>query len=125
MGRLTWDFEAQPTPISRPYHLRVHYRQGGTPDVLALAPDLCSLAGGRDLPHVYEQRPTRLCLYLPGAGEWTSRKRIVDTIVPWAVLWCFYFEDWLVTGEWSGGGEHPQVKDDGKKQKLGDRRRRD
>jgi hypothetical protein len=124
MGRLTWDFEVQPTPISRPYNLRLIYRQGGTPDVLVLGPDLCIVAGGRNLPHVYEQKPPRLCLYLPGTGEWTPDKRIVDTIVPWAVLWCFYFEDWLVTGEWSGGGEHPKVKDDAKKN-VRDRRRRD
>jgi hypothetical protein len=33
---------------------------------------------------------------------------IANTIVPWSVLWLFYFEDWLCTGEWSGGGVHPE-----------------
>lgn len=124
MGRLTWEFKAQPLPISRLYRVRIQYRQGATPGALVIAPDLEELADGRDLPHVYQQRPTRICLYMPGTGEWSPDKRIVDTIVPWAVLWLFYFEDWLVTGEWSGGGEHPKVKDDAKKNSR-DRRRRD
>jgi hypothetical protein len=76
--------------------------------VVVLDPDLRSLAGGRDLPHVYDHWPTRLCLYLPGTGEWTPHKLLVATIVPWSALWCFYFEDWLLTGEWNGGGEHPK-----------------
>jgi hypothetical protein len=29
------------------------------------------------------------------------------TIVPWAVLWLYFFEEWLRSGEWLGGGEHP------------------
>ncbi|AIQ89412.1 protein of unassigned function [Methylobacterium oryzae CBMB20] len=28
------------------------------------------------------------------------------TIVPWAILWLWFFEDWLATGEWRGGGVH-------------------
>jgi hypothetical protein len=123
MGRLTWEFDARPLPISRSYRLRIQYREGGTPDVVVIAPDLQVLAEGRTLPHVYEENPTRICLYMPGTGEWNPDKRIVGTIVPWAVLWLFYFEDWLITGEWSGGGEHPTVKDDVKKNSR-DRRRR-
>jgi hypothetical protein len=69
-------------------------------------PDLDLLAGGRDLPHVYHN-PTRLCLYLPGASEWRRWMRVDETIVPWTVLWLHYFEDWLGSGEWKGGGMHP------------------
>jgi hypothetical protein len=71
-------------------------------------PDLVALADGRRLPHAYEQRPTRLCLYLPGTGEWTSSMRLDETVVPWAILWLFYFEEWLVSNEWKGGGIHPK-----------------
>jgi hypothetical protein len=123
MGRLTWEFEARPLPISRFYRVRIHYRQGGTPDTRVTAPDLNLLAAGRDLPHVYEQSPTRMCLYMPGTGEWSPGKRIVDTIIPWAILWLLYFEGWLLTGEWRGGGEHPMVKEDGKKNSRNRRRR--
>ena len=33
--------------------------------------------------------------------------RIDQTIVPWTALWLFYFEEWLFSDEWKGGGEHP------------------
>jgi hypothetical protein len=33
--------------------------------------------------------------------------RIDQTIVPWAALWLFYFEEWLSSDQWKGGGEHP------------------
>lgn len=33
--------------------------------------------------------------------------RIDQTIVPWAVLWFFYFEEWLLSDDWKGGGMHP------------------
>lgn len=36
---------------------------------------------------------------------------IANTIVPWAVEWLFFYEVWLVTGEWGGGGEWPPRSD--------------
>jgi hypothetical protein len=33
--------------------------------------------------------------------------RLDQTVVPWTSLWLFYFEDWLASNEWKGGGEHP------------------
>jgi hypothetical protein len=44
---------------------------------------------------------------LPRADEWRNWMRIDQTIVPWTALWLFYFEDWLVSDLWKGGGEHP------------------
>lgn len=32
---------------------------------------------------------------------------IADTYIPWAIEWLYYYEIWLVTGEWCGGGIHP------------------
>lgn len=107
VGHLTWRCTVTPTPVSRSYDLRIDYRQGHTPRACVEAPNLVALAEGRRLPHVYEQQPTRLCLYLPGTGEWTPALRLDQTIVPWAVLWLYFFEDWLVSGEWKGGGKHP------------------
>ena len=106
-NRFQWEGSFRPTPLSRDYRLRVSYRDSSVPDVWVLDPDLTVLAEGRRLQHVYEQRPPRLCLHIPKAGEWTSHLLIADTIVPWAVLWLFYFEDWLVTDIWAGGGVHP------------------
>ena len=112
-GRLVWDFEAQPTPLSRSYARHLTYPQrGGGPAMIVEAPDLGALAGGRKLPHVYQQSPPTLCLYLPGAGEWADHKRLSQTVVPWAVLWLFYFEEWLSSDDWKGGGVHPDGSHD-------------
>jgi hypothetical protein len=109
--RLIWVFDARPTPISRRYTLQLRYADRSVPQVVCVAPDLNQLAEGKRLPHVYEQRPPRLCLHLPRAGEWTPEMLIATTIVPWAVLWLLYFEDWLATNEWHGGGVHPDEKE--------------
>jgi len=108
-GRLTWEFDASPSPLSRRYGARLDYRQGQTPAVYIDSPDLNALADGRRLPHVYEQKPPRLCLYLPRTGQWNPSLGLDRTIVPWTSLWLFYFEDWLATGEWNGGGVHPDI----------------
>ena len=106
-GRLVWRYRASPTPLSREYAVRIGYHQGGIPQVFVDDPDLTIIAAGRRLPHVYEQKTSRLCLYLPRAHEWANWMRIDQTIVPVAVLWLFYVEEWLISDEWKGGGEHP------------------
>ena len=113
-NKLGWEFTAQPTPLARTYRVRLDYELGNAPRVYVRDPDLIVLAGGRRLPHVYKQQPPQLCLYLPNTGEWLAHMRLVDTIVPWSILWLFYFEDWLETDEWKGGGMHPDSdgKDD-------------
>jgi hypothetical protein len=107
-GRLTWFYEASPTPISRTYAVRIEYRQDVTPHVFIDKPNLIELADGRRLPHVYQQHPTRLCLYFPN-GEWQAWMRLDQTVVPWTDLWLFYFEEWLASNLWKGGGLHPRI----------------
>jgi hypothetical protein len=107
LGKLTWQFTAQPDPLSRAYSVLIEYQQGKVPQVYILDPDLGALADGQKLPHVYQQSPPQLCLYLPGTGEWSPSKRISDTIVPWTFLWLWYFEEWLASSVWKGGGLHP------------------
>lgn len=109
MQRLLWEFSARPTTLSREYRVRIAYYYEDVPKIYVIDPDLVSLSEGRHIPHVYEQKPTRLCLYLPGAGEWLPSMFIDKTIVPWSYLWLFYFEDWLATDEWKGGGIHPET----------------
>lgn len=106
-GCLIWRYETTPFSLSREYGVRIEFQQGHTPKVFVETPDLHALAGERRLPHVYEQSPIRLCLYLPRTFEWQSWMRIDETMVPWATLWLFYFEEWLSSNEWKGGGEHP------------------
>jgi hypothetical protein len=47
--------------------------------------------------------------------------RIDQTFVPWATTWLYYFEDWLITDEWKGGGRHPDPADN---ERYGRRARR-
>jgi hypothetical protein len=58
---------------------------------------------GESLPHVY--REGTLCLYRK--GEWSSAMLIANSIVPWASEWLLFYEIWLATGEWHGGGDWP------------------
>lgn len=108
--RLEWHFHAQPTPLSRTYQVTLVLERDGTPDVRVVDPALRLLAGERDLPHIYHD-PDRLCLYLPGTGQWDARKRLDLTIIPWTHLWLIYFEEWLVSDDWKGGGKHPGEDD--------------
>jgi hypothetical protein len=108
-GGLIWHFSTRPTPLSRNYRVRLEYHQGLVPRVFVEDPDLVLLADGRSIPHVYSQKPTRLCLYLPRRFEWQDWMRLDETVVPWIALWLFYFEEWLISDDWKGGGEHPEV----------------
>ena len=56
------------------------------------------------IPHMYSD--DSLCLYFPKHKEWSKNDNWVDTLIPWASLWLFYYEVWLETGEWLGGGKH-------------------
>lgn len=111
-GELTWVFEARPTPLGRTYSLLLRFRKLGFPEVFVLAPDLNALADGRYLPHVYSSKPIRLCLFYPKHQDWSATDSIADTIIPWTYLWLAYFEDWLLTDEWKGGGKHPGDEDE-------------
>jgi hypothetical protein len=102
----TWIYDTSPTPLSREYRIRIEMACDLPPRVFVDDPDIEVLACGRDLPHIY-RNPTRLCLYLPGTREWQPWMRLDQTVVPWTSLWLFYFEDWLDSGEWKGGGMHP------------------
>lgn len=107
---LIWDYRDRPTPLTREYSMRITFQRGETPLVFVVDPDLAALASGRSLPHVYHD-PLRLCLTLPGTREWTGAMRIDQTFVPWATMWLYYFEDWLISDEWKGGGKHPDPTD--------------
>ncbi|MEP2784853.1 MAG: hypothetical protein ABJO67_13585 [Pseudoruegeria sp.] len=106
LRRLEWRFDAQPTPLSRTYRVTLVPVPRETPDVRIADPDLRVLSHGRELPHIYHN-PDRLCLYLPGTGQWDASKRLDQTIVPWTHLWLIYFEEWLSSDDWKGGGQHP------------------
>lgn len=109
---LRFAFEVSPTPMARRYRCLLKVYASGLPDMLVLSPDLKALASGRDLPHVYPHNGigARLCLWLPKRREWHPQMPLNETYLPWAAEWLNYFEEWLVTDEWAGGGAHPDMR---------------
>jgi len=95
--------ELQPTATSQAYTVELKYRAPLRPRVLVLKPELRLAPGRTKLPHVFDGN--ELCLYL--SGEWRPDLRLSEYIVPWISLWLFFYEVWLVTGEWLGGGHDP------------------
>ncbi len=83
-------------------------------------------------PHIYlldstvdEKSETfkrlRICLHLPNSDEYLITSPIVETIVAWAIKWTEFYEIWLITGVWYGGGKH--VSYDKEKAKLSEESR--
>jgi len=103
-GELVWIGFLQPSSLSAKYKIRIQYRLGQKPRIKALEPEL-EKPEGRSLPHVY--RGDYLCVFTPWNNEWRPDLRIADTIVPWTSEWLLHYEFWLVTGNWHGGGTHP------------------
>jgi hypothetical protein len=104
---LIWRGDIQPTPLSRTYAVEVTYRLGKKPKTRVISPSLKKIAGQREIPHLYSQKEETLCLFLPWANELSQSLLLSKTIIPWAYTWLFYFEHWLETDEWKGGGVHP------------------
>ena len=120
---LRYLFAIAPSDIGRSYHcmLRVSPSRQA-PETYVLGPNLIELANGRRPPHIYRDSShgVKLCLWLPRQREWVPQMRLIDTYIPWACEWLWYFEFWLATGEWIGGGEHPPAMDPARR-KVDDR----
>lgn len=101
-NRLVWIVALQPTPLSVTYRVRIEYVLGDRPHVTVIDPQL-ERPRGEPLPHVFPH--DELCLYF---REFDGRTDLIaKTIVPWASEWLYFYEVWLTTGEWHGGGVHP------------------
>lgn len=112
-------------PVKRSYKVRVAYRTPFAiemitihrvqPRVQVLQPLLERHPEFEEgpVPHVYinGQDPERpcLCLFDPRADEWSMNDLIAETTIPWAARWLFFYEGWLLTGRWQGGGRHPTL----------------
>lgn len=113
MNELRWTKEVQAHPFSEIYTIEVIYQKNGVPETWVSGNNIKKLED-KDFPHKYEvdtiRKRVRLCLYYPKAEEWSAEFLISRTIIFWATEWLFYYEIWLVTGKWYGGGIHPEIK---------------
>jgi hypothetical protein len=100
---LFWRGRMQPSPNSRSYLVEMKYLLGATPRVRVIS--RLRTRPQESLPHVWSHRSRVLCLH--EEDDWHPRMLIADTTVPWTAEWLFFYELWLVTGEWDGSGHWP------------------
>lgn len=110
-GKLTCRRSVRPTALSEPRRVRIEYSMKEFPKVYVEDPPLQRRADQSGIPHTYPG--PRPCLFWPAAREWQAADRISRTIVPWLLEWLVFYDIWLRTGEWLGGGV-PHAPADGK-----------
>lgn len=103
-----WEFEAKPTELSKVYKVLVIYHiDNYSPDVFILDKDILEVSKNKTIPHLYDSKKIRLCLYYPSNNEWSTNMPLCNTIITWIYLWLYFYEEWLYSGDWKGGGIHP------------------
>ncbi len=111
---LSWVGQLKPTPLSQNYTISVQVK-GNKIEVFVVNPKKLKLyKNKKQLPHVYSTSKQRLCLFFPNGKEWNRSHLISETIIPWASEWLYYYELWLITGEWLGGGTEHSVENNKK-----------
>lgn len=107
---LWWYGQIRPTSLSREYSVFLRFTLWKTPVVCVYGDELQRL-DAPDFPHNYridaKEKFVEICLYRH--LEFSSYKFLSKTIIPWTVEWLYFYEIWLSTGEWCGGGEHPDT----------------
>jgi hypothetical protein len=53
--------------------------------------------------------PGPVAVVYPPEWRWRPNERLAQTIVPWTALWLYYYEGWLVTGDWLGPSSHREI----------------
>ena len=109
-------------PDRREYSVRVRYRVplaienisllDVQPRVRVISPNLERHPDYEEgpVPHVYRSTTNSsilyLCLFDPVEREWSCDDLIADTTMFWTAEWLYFYEGWLVTKKWRGGGRH-------------------
>jgi hypothetical protein len=100
-SHLSWQAEVTPTTRSITYRVQVSYCPADRrPQVAVLSPPLTERGEGQPIPHVFPGN--RPCLHF--GHEWNGGMWMNQTLVPWISEWLFFYELWLATGTWLGGG---------------------
>lgn len=99
----------KPTEDSLCYKLRISAKVDSTiVNIYPVEPFIGREINGEKVPHMFSDGS--LCLYYPEYNEWKYSDCWADTLIPWASLWLYYYEIWLMTGAWLGGGIHGNEK---------------
>lgn len=122
-------WEGTLTPVKKRYRVRIAYTVPWAiemfsivdvqPRVQVIDPTLERHPEFDDgpVPHVYVNRHAvelpYLCLFDPFSLEWSPGDLLADTTVHWTSRYLYFYEGWLVTGKWLGGGRHPTAEERG------------
>jgi hypothetical protein len=107
-SELRWRADFTPTFRSLTYTVEVTYLLWrGRPSVSVLDPPLTDRGDGERIPHVFAGN--RPCLHF--AQEWDPSMWLCQTVVPWTSEWLLFYEIWLATGTWCGGGHEVRPDD--------------
>ncbi|GAK74466.1 hypothetical protein JCM19296_44 [Nonlabens ulvanivorans] len=91
----------QPSSQCPLYKFRIEYDGFSPPDVFIVEPEIVY----DSKIHLYPSNNS-LCLYYPKEMPWNRFKhRLYETIIPWTLEWCVFYELYKITGVW----EHPEI----------------
>lgn len=111
VDRIIFELKFQPSPVSPFYKILINYPLYETIEVWACISNYDEIKD-KNIPHIYSKNPIkkrlRLCLYY--GDEFKRGMSIVETLIPWTVEWLYYYELWLATGKWLGGGHSSNKK---------------
>ena len=105
-GRFTITMHLQPTEDSIVYTVKMISNIGSSlVNIYVTNPYIGNQVNGIKVPHKYPDGS--LCLYYnANQMEINPDDLWAETLVPWTALWLYYYEKWIQTGEWLGGGVH-------------------
>ena len=108
---LVWTGDIRPSALSRYYHVKIIYRDCWLRPNVILYGDVPGITR-TDFPHHFkldqERKTVELCLHLP--YEFNGKTQIIaDLIIPWTQDGLFFYEIWLATGNWCGGGHKTRL----------------
>jgi hypothetical protein len=106
--RLIWRQTVKSSPLGGRYLIEVRWLGVGKAHVLVVSPRI-SHPEGKRIPHTYPDIDGLVCMCLHLSEEWSGRQSIASTVIYWAIEWLYYYELWVATGEWHGGGHTFEV----------------
>lgn len=95
------------------YKIRIDYYKKGFPNVYVVNPEIDMSESleihtfGNYYHGAYKKELPKLCLTHLETDKWDSSILLTESYIPWAIEWTEFYELWLLTGKWYGGGVHP------------------
>ena len=105
--RLDMDFLIKSSNTSNEYIIKIKQETMlKTPKVFVLSPEL-ETRPNETIPHTYGiykikgKEYLQICPFYP-KEDWDSKMIIADTVFLWTIEWFYFYEIWLISGQWSG-----------------------